>query len=174
MASSLKKFLKALPTREDIDKALAEITTDGPRGAIIIGATLLEDALRVVIRRHMISLKKEEADQLFTGTAPLATFSAKIRLAYALGLIGPKTRGDLDNVRELRNAFAHGKMVLRFETPEVAEVINTLNCLTTLDKGEFTPRLLYRAAIRILLLHLTSKLDEGLAIEIGPEVAGLG
>jgi DNA-binding MltR family transcriptional regulator len=172
MASSLKKLLKKLPTSEDIDKALAEITTDGPRGAIIIGATLLEDALRVVIRRHMVPLKKEEADQLFTSTAPLATFSAKIKLAYALGIIGPKTRDDLDDIRELRNAFAHGKMVLKFETPEITETIKALNCLATLGKWSLTPRLLYRGAVRLLLLHLTSKIDQN--PDVPPEVANFG
>ena len=55
MASPLKRLLRSNLAPEDIDKALAEITTDGPRGAIIIGSTLVEDALRTVLERFGLS-----------------------------------------------------------------------------------------------------------------------
>jgi DNA-binding MltR family transcriptional regulator len=132
-SSSLKSLLKTPPTLEDELKAMAELSTDGPRGAIILGSALVEDLLRSVIHYHMRSLKVEEFNQLFTGTAPLTSFSARTKVAYAFNLIGPKTRDDLDKLRELRNAFAHSQIILTFDTPEVISQLNSFNCISTID-----------------------------------------
>jgi hypothetical protein len=40
-------------------------------------------------------------------TGALNTFSSKIEMSYAMGLIGPETRGVLEIVRKVRNFFAH-------------------------------------------------------------------
>src|SRR5262249_41828781 len=45
--------------------------------------------------------------------------ASKVIVAYALQLIGPITRGDLDLVRFLRNEFAHSRIPFNFTTPEV-------------------------------------------------------
>jgi hypothetical protein len=42
---------------------------------------------------------------------PISTFSAKIKAAYAFGMIGPNTRDDLEIVRK---AFAYGTAPLDF------------------------------------------------------------
>jgi DNA-binding MltR family transcriptional regulator len=51
---------------------------------------------------------------------PLGTFSSRIKIAYALGIIGGKSRHDLDIVGNIRNAFAHGMRDLAFDTKEIA------------------------------------------------------
>jgi DNA-binding MltR family transcriptional regulator len=50
---------------------------------------------------------KKDIDPLFQGYAPLATFSAKIQLTFALGLLPRKTRDKIEVIRRLRNDFAH-------------------------------------------------------------------
>lgn len=53
--------------------------------------------------------------------APLRDFGSKIRLSYALGIIGAKAKADLDLIRHIRNTFAHSRAELTFELPEVAD-----------------------------------------------------
>jgi hypothetical protein len=66
-----------------------------------------------------------------TGDAPLATFSAKIRLAYALSIFGSSTRDDLDTIREIRNAFAHSTR------PLASDPAQTLRVLTIMLASEY-------------------------------------
>jgi hypothetical protein len=51
-----------------------------------------------------------------------STFAAKITMAYALELIGPISRADLNLIRFLRNSFAHSRKPMNFEVPEVRAV----------------------------------------------------
>ncbi|MGM4967818.1 MltR family transcriptional regulator [Tardiphaga sp. 1201_B9_N1_1] len=73
---------------------------------------------------------EKEADRavsgLFEGEAPLSSFSAKIKIGYALGLYGKIVRDDLDTIRTVRNAFAHSTVHLDFKTPAVSVVCNRL------------------------------------------------
>jgi DNA-binding MltR family transcriptional regulator len=167
MASALKKLITKRPTVESINEAMRELDTDGPRGAVILGSALVEDVLRAAILYHMNNLSSAEYDQLFSATAPLGSFSGKAKIAYAFGLIGPKTRDDLDSLRELRNAFAHAHIVFSFESKEVSDKVRKLNCVAKLtDKDSMEIRKLFRTAVRVLLIHLISKID--------PEMPGLG
>src|SRR5262249_54463894 len=58
--------------------------------------------------------------ELFEGMGPLATFSAKIKLGYALGFYGPRTRHDFLIFNEIRNAFAHAPHPLTFKNKSIA------------------------------------------------------
>jgi hypothetical protein len=53
--------------------------------------------------------------------APLSTFSAKINVAFALGIFGKETKKQLDRVRNVRNHFAHLKDKVTFEDVEVRD-----------------------------------------------------
>lgn len=56
---------------------------------------------------------------MFKGDAPLASFSARIRMAYALGIISKEMRADLDAIRDIRNVFAHAQKHITFDTHAV-------------------------------------------------------
>jgi hypothetical protein len=47
-------------------------------------------------------------------------------MAYAMELIGPIMRSDLDHVRLLRNEFAHSRRSFGFATPEVIAICDHL------------------------------------------------
>src|SRR5262249_47141854 len=59
---------------------------------------------------------------LFTGNGALASFSSRIQVASALGLLTREQRANLDYIREIRNAFAHATKPIRFATPEIKAV----------------------------------------------------
>ena len=156
MANSLKKLLRKPPTDDDLLRSLEEVTSDGPRGAAILGATLVENQLKLfLVRRMRPDLSTSQIDEIFTGTAPLATFSSRIKIGYALGLYGPKTRSDLDGVRELRNAFAHGSAAVNFDAPEIVQRCGRLSC-AELSLPQ-TAREKYVLAVKCLLLHLAAR-----------------
>lgn len=58
-------------------------------------------------RNLNLSNKETLHKRLFRHNGPLSTFSARLDMAFALYLIGEKTRHDLDIIRDIRNDFAH-------------------------------------------------------------------
>jgi hypothetical protein len=89
------------------------------RAVAILIAIQLEEALHQALLGWLRPLSKTEHNQIFGATAPLSGFAARIRMSYAMGVIGSKTRDELNVIREVRNAFAHSGRELSFDTPEV-------------------------------------------------------
>ena len=86
---------------------LETIEAESDRGAVLVGAALLDDALEKILRKKLVPPLKSE-DSLFDGGySPLRSFAAKIELAFRLGLITRNTKQMLNIVRSLRNLFAH-------------------------------------------------------------------
>jgi len=129
MASTLGKLSRERPSVQDIDEAMEELKTDGARGAVALGSALIEDVLQACITLSMVRLTSSEIDELFTGQSPIASFSARVRLAYALGIFGRKTRKDLNTVREIRNAVVHAKRRFTFDTQAVKYAVDNMNCI---------------------------------------------
>lgn len=89
------------------------------RSAAITAAALTEVAVEKAIKLRLRPLTKTEQRALFDGTAPLATFSAKIRMGYALGIYGRETRHDLESINAIRNVFAHSVHEVSFKSRAV-------------------------------------------------------
>lgn len=94
----------------EITAALASIVTDfkneNDRSAVIVGAAKLDAALQKLLQNVLLA-SPTSSDELFDGDTPLATFSAKIHLAYRLGFIDSDFARALHLVRKIRNSFAH-------------------------------------------------------------------
>jgi len=86
----------------------------------LVNTVALERTLEQTILNRMVPLSKAETTELFVGMAPLSSLSAKIKIAYAMGIIGEKGKKDMDLVKDIRNQFAHSFHELSFETPEVS------------------------------------------------------
>lgn len=85
MGSTLKQILRQPPNDADIRAIIAEMSTDGARGAAILGGAILEELVRQLLLTKMVELSSSERDSLFGPTQPLSSFSAKIDLGYAIG-----------------------------------------------------------------------------------------
>ena len=119
--------------RADIEGPLNHIfhwgiiaTKERPRDAredrahALVAAAIVEQALEHVITPHFCRSTAEIHDQMFDGDgAVLRDLSAKVKLAYMLGIIGKQTRSDLSAIRRIRNTFAHSRLKIDFETPEI-------------------------------------------------------
>ena len=77
------------------------------RGKIIVAAAFLDEQLELAIRTYMRELPKDLESELFKGYGPLASFSGKIKLAFALKIIDEAIYKDLLVIKALRNHFAH-------------------------------------------------------------------
>jgi DNA-binding MltR family transcriptional regulator len=147
----LRKLLNQLPDDRSINsvlRGLNEVDNGFADHAIaVVAATVVEKALQVAITTRFAKVTEENWDEIFRfDRGPLGTLSSKIKLAHALGLFGPKTRSDLDHVREIRNAFAHSMSLIRFDTPEVADIceqLHTPSTATLLTSFGVTPRAKY-------------------------------
>jgi hypothetical protein len=98
-----------------------ELYGQNDRATAILYAALVDNALvRLISKQMREDLNSNDRRELFE------TLDRKISLAYALKLIGPISRSDLDLVRFMRNQFAHSRRPIRFSIPEVGAVCAAL------------------------------------------------
>ncbi len=96
------------------------------RGLILALAAFAEQALGDLLSAFFI--RGDPAKQLLEGfNAPLGTFSARMKMAYSLGLITKRQYSDLDRLRKIRNEFAHSWEPRSFTDKNIATHISALN-----------------------------------------------
>jgi len=76
------------------------------RTVAIVGAAFVDDLLRQLLEFHFVGSNNVKK-RLLSNERPLATFSSRIDICEAIGLIGPITLGNLNCIREIRNKFSH-------------------------------------------------------------------
>jgi hypothetical protein len=86
----------------------------------LVAAAWVERCLERVILSRLVRLKKQQYRELFIGSSPLASFAIKIKLAYAMRIIGPRVQGDLEIVKDIRNQFAHSFHPISFRTKVIS------------------------------------------------------
>jgi hypothetical protein len=105
---------------ERINEVFHEALTQDDRTAAIILGSVLELTLQEAIQGRFTTISNSVLENIFDGNGPLATFSAKIDVGFAMGIFGPQTRNDLHSIRWIRNRFAHDMAPLTFETPDIS------------------------------------------------------
>jgi len=102
---------------------------ESDRGCVIFCAAMLEDELESLLRANCLkaaNVVKKVVDPLFQGYAPLSTFSAKIQVSYALGLIPEHVYKPLNLIRKLRNDFAHEKSAVSFQSAKYRDQLREI------------------------------------------------
>jgi len=124
----LRTITRADPRFEHIEALERELyASPSDRATVVMFGSFLETHLeRFLASKMRDSLNSDDRQRLFEGNGVLATFSSKILLAFAMKLMGPITRHDLDLIRHLRNGFAHSRMPFGFDAPEVRAVCDQL------------------------------------------------
>ena len=79
---------------------------ESDRAVAVLGPAYADALLEDLLRAFLVAGKS--ADALLDVDRPLGSFSSRIDLAHALGLIRDDTRHDLHLMRRVRNDFAHG------------------------------------------------------------------
>jgi hypothetical protein len=108
------------------EKAIIDRIDQGDdRSAAILAASFLEDRLQKAILARLVH-DKVVIGEMFKGYGPLATFRAKIDLAFLMSIIGAPMRQHLHRIREIRNRFAHRLDVHHFEAIEIKDLSRKL------------------------------------------------
>jgi hypothetical protein len=120
--------IKKTNTPEYWDKFLIEeFSKESDRAAVILTAALFDASLESILRNYLLPISNNN-DELFDGSnAPLSNFSAKIHIAYRLGLISLKFSRDLNLVRKIRNEFAHNVHNCSFGQASVVDRVSQLS-----------------------------------------------
>jgi hypothetical protein len=111
-----------------------EMSGESDRAVAIVGAAWVEEALSDAVRPFLHAHDKSQ-ERLFSGNAPLSTFSAKIDLARLLGIITDQIWSDLHSIRDIRNTFAHhiahktDHTKLTFATDSIKDKSLNLKCV---------------------------------------------
>ena len=121
---------------------------ESDRGCALFAASFIDDALAILLRASLVSDNKIE-QALFSGTAPLATFSSRISMSFYLGKLPLPCRQDLDIVRKIRNEFAHRAEAISFTDKGIADRCRTLHF--SLRKKNAPPRAHFTSATCALL-----------------------
>jgi DNA-binding MltR family transcriptional regulator len=123
---------------------------ESDRGCVVVAAAFLDEALEALLRARLVDDGRLE--ELFEHPHPLSTFSAKTRMAFAVGSISRGERDDADIIRALRNEFAHLHPVTAFADKHVKDACGRLRILGALDRAmiEEDPRWSFTLAVSLL------------------------
>ena len=110
-------------TDDTLENMVVELGRAGHAAHALYVASNLEVSLEDLLALYMPNLSNTLKEKLFVGYGPLSSFSAKIDIAYALGLIPASLRRDLHAIRDIRNAFAHTTERLHFDSLKMTRLL---------------------------------------------------
>ena len=111
---------------DNFAKYFHQLCEESERGSAIVGAALIDDALKEMLKALMVESTKKD-DELFKNSyAPLNSLSAKIDFTYRMGLISKEVRTSLHIIQKIRNSFAHVSCQISFETQLIQDRVQTL------------------------------------------------
>lgn len=118
---------ESIPVDQEALALVETLMEESDRGCVLVGVAYLDEEVQLLLRESFESAKevvRKAVDPLLKGGfAPLGSFSARIKLALALGLIDLEVHDVLDRLRELRNAFAHTNGPVRLSKEQVSSIL---------------------------------------------------
>ena len=108
-----------IAANEAENSAIQSLQNESDRAVAIVGSALVETRLEYAIISHL-QQDKETITKLFGSSAPLGSFAAKIRLAFLLGLISKDFVSELENMKQIRNRFAHDLIAASFAEQSIS------------------------------------------------------
>lgn len=108
-----------------LSEAIGEIEAGPDRSAAIVSAALAEDHLTTVLKSSLHQDDKIVAE-MFRGSGPIGSFSAKINLAFLTGLLSMRASKEMHIIREVRNEFAHRLGKLSFKSQRIRDLAMNL------------------------------------------------
>ena len=121
----LRRLSRQDPSDEQLGAALGLLKSpDVPDMiAAVLGAAIVEYALEAVIK---LTFKRHDDvawERMIDSVGPLRDFNTKIICGFTLGVFNDEVRTNLNLVRDIRNAFAHSRMYLRFDHPVLGDAL---------------------------------------------------
>ena len=111
---------------KEFERFLNEFLTESDRAAVILGVAKLDDLLYQLLNKYLLPPFKEDYNLFGGDNRPLSTFSAKILMAYSLGLIDTDLTCSLQQIRKIRNKFAHHVTGCSFDSGSIRDLVKSL------------------------------------------------
>ncbi len=179
-SNAIKKLLAKIPKDHELESAIWALEKYDDTATALVGCTNVEHALRLAILSKMRRFDDDSEQQQFENelfsdgqNGPLATVSAKARIAYAMGIIGPETKADINTLRHIRNGFAHVSPPISFSSLEIAQACNGLYFMKD-ETGTIAPRLKYIVTCTFFTCNLLTRAQQNLGTGIGSMMIALG
>ncbi len=101
-----------------------------------MAAALLEDSLDEILKAEIskAGISSNHMKDMFDLSGPLSSFSSKSLVCYGFGFISKRVFDDLTKIRKLRNEFAHSHEKVDFLSPEIEDIVSTINCCIEASK----------------------------------------
>ena len=125
---TLADLSRELPSEHELVEFL-DILAQEPsdRTAAIMAASLLEHALYAAVTARMVDPGPTTVNLWFEApNAPFATFADKIKLGRALGIYGEQWEKALNQIRDIRNVFAHRASPIDFRHPTIIKEVKKI------------------------------------------------
>lgn len=116
----------------------AELEKESDRGCALVAAAYLENEINELLDCFFIKQGARARAALFDFNGPVGTFSSKIKMSAALGLLPEEIHKALDIIRKIRNEFAHLHEPLDFESTKVKQQV--INLLPSFDASQESTR----------------------------------
>jgi DNA-binding MltR family transcriptional regulator len=161
--TSLKNLLNKIPTKDEMHHIALRLRDYPDEAAALVACSLLNHALRDAIASKFIKLSAIEIDGIFSDNqgGPLSTFASRIRIAYALGILGPRTRDDLNILRSVRNVIAHAVPKVDFTVQEVRAACAKIQFVSDADTAPAKELYVMTAAFFIWNLQTIAAQNRG-------------
>ena len=92
----------------DFGKRISDaLSEESDRAGVILVASWADHFLRIKFVQEFDKGNADARSELFSSNGPLATFSAKLNVAFCAGWIDRDVYHDLQVIRRVRNEFAH-------------------------------------------------------------------
>jgi DNA-binding MltR family transcriptional regulator len=110
-----------LPAMQDLKKA-------SDRAVAIIAGSLVEARVRTALEETFHRNASIE-NEMFRSSGPLGSFSAKIKLAFLVGIISKEAYKELETLKDIRNRFAHYLDIKDFKSERICVWCNNLKLI---------------------------------------------
>lgn len=138
--------------------ANAENATGTHRGFVLVWASIIDDVLLRMLKAYFVPLNSGQRDELYGPMGPLGGFSNRTKTLHALGIIHRDEMAAIDELRSIRNKFAH-KLNVSLDDEDLADRCRDFGNLLTGEKGRGDPKLQLGGGCSSLLMLLVNRLS---------------
>lgn len=154
---------------------LTEFQGESDRAAAVLGAAFADDLLRALLAARFVD-EGEHVQALTRPNGPVSSFSARISLAFAIGLLSDDDAADFNTLRKIRNNFAHRLHGISFATDSVADRSRQFRCVARIFAAKpdvrarypADPRKLFDLAVAYLCRKLQRRVGRAERIQYEP------
>lgn len=127
---ALAEFTKS--TSFELGEVAKTLTDESDRGVVVISGSITEDLLLSRIFENFVEMPNEARRNLTRSGGVLSTWADRTNIARALGIIDDDDVAILETLKAMRNACAHSRKHIDFQTSELVNVL----CLSLNEKTE--------------------------------------